>query len=138
MTREEIKDIAQNLDCGFRCFVHRHKKDVKFMPDPDNYPDIDTSAWDKDIKAINRNRQDYIEIAGMDSGASFRLMQEFVGMVDDEGLQEKLAHALRRPKPFWNFKYELSQFEIYRDKWFKFKEERLIEMVEEQVELNGL
>lgn len=52
MTKEQIKDIAGNLECGFKCFVHRRTGDLKFFPGFDQYPDIDIDAWKDDIKLV--------------------------------------------------------------------------------------
>jgi hypothetical protein len=138
MTKEQIKDIAGNLDCGFRCYVHRDRKDIIFIPDTDQHFDMDMSEWKSEIKAIKKDVHNYVEIVGLDSRGSFQLMTDFVDTVDEVNLQEKLGQALSRPKPFWNFKFELNQSQVYRDKWFKFKEEKIIALVEGQVEAKGL
>ena len=94
MTKEQIKDIAENLDCGFKCFVHRETKGIKFIPDTDQHSDMETDAWEDEIETIDNNIDDYIEIEGMESEDSFKLMEDFVDTIEDTTLQNKLGQAL--------------------------------------------
>ena len=95
-------------------------------------------AWSADIEEIDNNFDDYIQIEGMESHDSFRVMEEFIDTVDNERLKEKLINALQRRKPFQNFKLTIDNSGEYRDKWFKFKEQALIDWVESQLRANGL
>jgi hypothetical protein len=65
-------------------------------------------------------------------------MADFVETVDNEKLRESLIQALDRPKPFRNFKFTIDNSGPYRDKWFKFKDKKLIEWVESQLQEKGL
>ena len=138
MTREQIKDIAENLDCGFRCFIHRDTREVKFVPDRDRFPDMDTDPWAADYKEIKRKRDDYIEIDAMSSGDSFRLMADFVDTVDDNRTRARLEQALNGSKPFRNFKFQIDNSGPFRIKWFEFKETRLIAWVEDMLKAYNL
>lgn len=138
MEKEKIKDIADNLDMGMRCFVHLKTKEVKFIPDYDKHPDMDSEIWSADDEEFENNFDDYLEIDAMDSRDSFRVMADFVDTVDNENLKEKLVDALNRPKPFQNFKFTIDRSGDYRDKWFKFKDKELMYWVENQIQEKGL
>jgi hypothetical protein len=138
MEKEKIKDIAENLDIGMRCFVHLKTKELKVIPDIDKHPDIDSEVWSAGIEEIENNLDDYVEIDSMDSRDSFRVMADFVDTVDDENLKEKLADSLDRPKPFQNFKFTIDRSGEYRDRWFKFKEKKLMDWIENQIQKKGL
>lgn len=140
MEKEKIKDIADNLSMGMKCFVHLKTKETKIIPDYDRNPDFDPESWpaDDDDLDIEKNPGDYLEIEAMESRDSFRVMADFVDTVDDEKLREKLIDSLQRPKPFQNFKFTIDRSGDYREKWFKFKDEKQIEWVERQIEANGL
>jgi hypothetical protein len=133
MTKEQIKEIAGNLEMGFRCLIHKESLKMTFIPDEDKHLDIEIESWKKELKAINKTRNKYFEIDGMDSRNSFRIIEEFIESVDDRHLQEKLGQAIRRPKPFSNFKFEIDNSGPVRDKWFAFKENKLMEWVEGQL-----
>jgi hypothetical protein len=100
MEKEKIKDIAENLDIGMKCFVHLETKEIKFIPDFDKHPCMDSEVRSADNKEIENNLGAYLEIDGMDSRDSFRVMEDFVDTVENENLKEKLVDSLHRPKPF--------------------------------------
>jgi hypothetical protein len=138
MTEEQINELADNLDFGLRCFVHKDKKTIVTTPDTINNPDSDSESWDEANEEIENNFDSYVEIEKMDSHELFRLMEKFIDMVDNAPLRDKLEEALRRPKPFANFKFDIDNSGSYRQKWFDFKKQQMIEWVQEQVIVNDL
>jgi hypothetical protein len=135
MTKEQLNEIAENLDCGFRCFIHKDTAEIRCIPDERQFWDYDQEAWEEDIKAIRKEKKKYLEIEKMPSGEEFALMEEFVDLVDQQGLREKLRQILSRPKPFRNFKAELDQAGPYRDKWFEFRTNKMRAWVSHQWQL---
>jgi hypothetical protein len=79
-----------------------------------------------------------VEIEKMDSHESFRLMEKFIDTVDNVPVHDRLEEALRRPKPFANFKFDIDNSGLYRQKWFDFKKLQMIEWVRGQVIVNDL
>lgn len=138
MTDEQINELADNLDCGLRCFVHKGNKTVLTTPDKSNYPDIDSELWDEINGEIENNFDSYVEIEKMDSHESFRLMERFIMTVDNLQLRDRLELAVRRPKPFANFKFDIDNSGPYRQKWFDFKKRQTIEWVKRQLSINKL
>ena|SRR5688572_15656118 len=138
MTDEQITELADNLDCGLRCFVHRDTKTIVTTPNAVNDPLSDSELWDDANREIENNFDSYAEIDKIDSRESFRLMEKFIETVENERVRDKLDQALRRPKPFWNFKFEVDNSGPYRQKWFDFKKQQLIEWVKEQLTVNNL
>jgi hypothetical protein len=138
MEKEKIKDIADNLEFGMRCFIHSKSKEIKFIPDHDKHPDMDSEIFAEDDEEIENNFRDYIRIEGMNSHESFKVMRDFIETVDNEVLRERLIHALNRPKPFSNFKFTIDNSGQYRDRWFKFKDKKIMDWVENQLQENGL
>jgi hypothetical protein len=138
MTEEQINELADNLDFGLRCFVHKDKKTIVTTPDTINNPDSDSESWDEANEEIENNFDSYVEIEKMDSHELFRLMEKFIDMVDNAPLRDKLEEALRRPKPFANFKFDIDNSGSYRQKWFDFKKQQMIEWVQGQVIVNDL
>ena len=130
-----IKEIAEYLDCGMRCFLHKKTKNLITILDKDDWFDDDAGDWAEDIEEIDSNKADYIEFEKMDSKDSFRVMADFAENVDDTKLQERLINALNKPKPFRYFKWEIDNSGEYREKWFDFKNMRYIEYVKQQIEV---
>jgi hypothetical protein len=138
MTDEQINELADNLVSGLRCFVHKEKKTIVTTPDTISNPDSDSEWWDEANKEIENNFDSYIEIEKMDSHESFRLMESFINTVDNVPLRDRLEEVLRRPKPFANFKFDIDNSGPYRQKWFDFKKQQIIEWVQRQVIVNDL
>jgi len=59
MTNEQINELADNLDCGLRCFVHKEKKIIVTIPDTINNPDSDSEWWDEANDEIENNFDSY-------------------------------------------------------------------------------
>ena len=138
MSDEQINELADNLDSGLRCFVHKEKKTIVTTPDTLNNPDSDSEWWDAANEEIENNFGSYVEIEKMDRHVSFRVMEDFINTVDNLTLRDKLEEALRRPKPFANFKFAIDNYGLYRQKWFDFKKLQLIEWVKGQLIVNDL
>ncbi|UXE67188.1 MAG: hypothetical protein KA713_01455 [Chryseotalea sp. WA131a] len=138
MTDEQINELADALDSGLRCFVHKEKKAIVTTPDTINNPDSDSEWWDEANEEIENNFDSYVEIEKMDSHESFRLLEKFINTIDNLPLRDRLEEALRRPKPFANFKLTIDNSGLYRQKWFDFKNVQLIEWVKGQLIVNDL
>ena len=78
------------------------------------------------------NLDKLVEFEKMSTRESFEMMEEFIDTVEDENFKQKLIYALNRNKPFRNFKYEIDYSDEYRQRWFKFKEEKYLECVEKK------
>jgi hypothetical protein len=138
MTDEQINELTDNLDCGQRCFVHKEKKNIVTIPDIINNPDTDLEHWEEESEEIENNFDSYVEIEKMDSRESFQVMKDFIDTVDNIQLREKLGEALRRPKPFANFKFDIDNSGPYRQKWFDFKKQQMTKWVKGQLNINKL
>jgi Uncharacterised protein family (UPF0158) len=134
-TKEHIKEIAEQIDCGFRAFYHRQTGDLLFIPDSLKHPEMETEAWEEDIEKLDNNFSDYAEIEAMNSTDSFQLMHDFTELLDNSNLlKNKLRIALTRKKPFREFKFVIDNSGDYRQQWFDFKNLKLKQWVENQID----
>jgi len=132
LTDNQIREIAELLECGHQCFVHKPTRTIEYHPDPlDSF--YDPEPWQDLIDKIEENWNDYERFEKMDSSKAFRVMEDFVDSLDNDDLNKRFEYALSRPKPFRNFKYEIDQSE-YRQAWFDFRLNANIEWVKEQLE----
>jgi short-subunit dehydrogenase involved in D-alanine esterification of teichoic acids len=56
-------------------------------------------------------------------------MRKFAEQVDSAELRYSLVNALNKKHPFQNFKWVVDNSGLYRQKWFDFKNQSLIEWV---------
>jgi hypothetical protein len=135
-TKQQIKEIADQLDCGFRAFYHKQNAELIFVPNTEKHPNMDTEAWEDDLDKLDENYLDNKEIEGMDSSDSFSVMQDFAEQINDSRLQEKLFNALNRKHSFREFKFVIDNAGEYRNAWFDFKNKQYFEWVENQINLH--
>nr|MBP9135252.1 hypothetical protein [Saprospiraceae bacterium] len=62
----------------------------------------------------------------------FEMMSEFAGQLTDHNLQSRLLDALRRNKPFKEFKFVIDNSGKCRQQWFDFKNKWQQEFVSKQ------
>jgi len=132
LTEEQIKEIAGQIDSGMICYVHKLTSKIISVIDLDNF-DADRELWEKDLKEIEDNSANYLKIENMSSTEKFELMEEFAENLDNSLLQEKLINALEKSKPFRNFKWLIDNSGVYRQKWFDFENQKMIDWVKQQL-----
>lgn len=135
-TKDQIKEIAEQLDCGFLAFYHKSSRELIFVPDSDRVIDIDTNDWQNEFSKLKKNSSQYQEIHAMQSKDSYRVMADFAEQVKDTDLQAELINALNRKNPFREFKLAIDS-STERQVWFDFKNKRLIEWTEKQLKFLG-
>ena len=73
-SKEEIKEIADQLDMGFSAFYHKDTGDLIFVPDLDQFFGMDLESWEEEFDKLKKNKKKLIEIERMSSNDSFRVM----------------------------------------------------------------
>lgn len=135
ITEKIIKEIAEEMDCGLRCYCHPQSGKLIFRSDSGDDDFTDLEAWiDEDEKGENDNSGCF-EIEPMQSSDSFRVMADFAAQLpENEKLKTRLITALNNRKPFANFKLQIDNSGIYRQQWFDYKSERLRGWVKEKLD----
>ena len=139
ISKEKIKEIAEDLDCGMKCYYNKKTKEITTILDFESHIGADEEPWEDVINEVEENWDDLVEFEMMDSRESFRVMADFAEEVDKSALREKLIDALNRSKPFGNFKWIIDNSADYRQNWFDFKNQKYIEWVETRIsDLNSM
>lgn len=134
LTKQQIKEIAEQLDSGFRCFWNMENSDLLFVPDTVKYPEIDTEPWAKEIELLDKHKGDYTEIEPQESSDSFKIMADFVNTLPESNyLKNRLTKALNKKRPFREFKSEMDNSREYRQMWFDFKNQEIQKWVQEKI-----
>jgi hypothetical protein len=120
-TAENIKEIAEQLDCGFRAFIHKTTQQILFVPDENFLTDIDLDPWNEELEQLENNITDHYEIDKWTSSEAFETMSEFADQLTDSNLQNRLFDALRKNKPFREFKSVIDNSRDFRQQWIDFK-----------------
>jgi hypothetical protein len=127
----DIAKIAEELDGGLKVFIHKTTNEILSMSDPDE----DDDSWQDEIKKLKASRSSFHQIKPMTSRESFEVMEAFAQQVTDENhLQSRLLDALRRRKPFQEFRRELNYSETHLDNWYAFRKKSYEDFVEQQLQ----
>ncbi len=135
LTKDQIKEIAGQLDCGMRCYINKETGEIKTVLNFESWQTDDREPWQDVLNELDENLDKYFEIERMESHDSFKIMADFTETVDSRELRDSLIYALNRKHPFQNFKWVVDNSGPYRQKWFEFKDQRLIEWVKDQLEV---
>jgi len=134
LSEEQIKEIAEQIDFGYKCFWNRQEGELIFIPDELRHIGIDMDAWEDEVKKVEENWDLYEIISPLGSRDSFKIMSDFVDTLGDSNrLKYRLIDALNKRKPFREFKFVIDNSGDYRQHWFDFKNEWLEEWVRERV-----
>ena len=135
---ETIKEIAEQLDMGMKCFYHIPTGELEYFPDElKGHAGFDEELWQETIDKVEENYHEYIPFDGMESHESFRIMETFIAEIDDEKTRQRFEDAIGYRKPFQNFKQLLSDYPGLREQWFSYKEECYIQFVKSQIDMYG-
>ena len=133
VSKEILNDIADSLEAGFKCYIHKETHEVITFPDEDRFTDMDQEPWQDDIDKVFDNHEKYIEIENMNSSESFRVMEDFVHSMENNSMKIRLLQAIEGLKPFGNFKHQIENSGDYRELWFTFRRNKNIDWVQNQL-----
>jgi len=131
--RKIVHNIAEYIACGLVCYLNPETlEDVpkNLTMDPDEFEAITGELWEETFKHEQWER--CITIEPRESFEGFKIMERFIGEIDDKRFGQKLMDILNRKRPFANFKAHVEGSE-YRQKWFNFKQSQLEQMVWDEI-----
>jgi len=137
LTNVQIREIADGLESGMRCYYNRLTGDIKTIIDFERWADADREFWEEDLEEIDEHFDDYYVFDNLSTSESFDIMSDFVDAINDSKIKSKLINALNKPKPFSNFKRAIDDSGDYRQQWFEFKTSRYIEWVQGQIDFEN-
>lgn len=135
-TPTQIKEIAEQLDCGFCCYYNTKTGEIISIPDfEDSISDFE-EFYGEDLAKIKKDKKNYVIITKPSSREGFEIMENFIDEVEDIKLRDELSNALNKKKPFSHFKF-IVENSAYRQTWFDFKAEQIQRLVIEQMLMNS-
>jgi hypothetical protein len=150
LTPQQIKEIAENLECGFRCFCNRKTGTVvtlspsqDYLLDEDYEVDEDEDndfleEYKEELKDLRDNWMDYFEIEKPETHEAFKVMEHFVDTLNDSNpLRNQLINALNRKGPFGNFKHLIENAGAERQAWFDFRDKAMRQYVRNQIHIEN-
>lgn len=134
ITDEQIKQIAEDLDCGMVVYFHTETKEIESHPDFDNNEYADQSFFRDVMRKIEKDIDKYLEFEPLQPYESFKIMELFIDEVKDEDVQNKLFNSIKRKKPFRNFREVLNGYPQLLEEWYAFKSDYYKNQVKDIIE----
>ena len=130
-----VKQIAQELDCGFDCYYNSKTDEIVAIPNFAQFSDEEDfkEAFSDSLEKVEKHKTDFIKFETLESFESFKIMELFVEQLSDQNLKSELENVLANKKPFQNFKHKIDHSE-FRQSWFEFKKSELEKIVENQLD----
>ena len=130
-----IKEIAQELDCGFDCYYNSKTDEIISIPSLSQFSDEEDfkEAFSESLEKVEKHKTDFIKFETLESFESFKIMELFVEQLSDQHFKSELENILANKKPFQNFKHKVDHSD-FRQNWFEFKQKELEKRVENELE----
>jgi hypothetical protein len=100
------------------------------------FPEDELPGWGEEEKTPDD--LPLVSVPGADPAEGFRDMEDFVRGVEDPACRSTLNRALGGQGSFSRFRDALSAYPEERERWFKFKEDRVRSRVLEWLADNGI
>jgi hypothetical protein len=128
LSEKEIKQLAEELDCGLEIHINLDDNTIKALPNDDDLENYDDdNLWANDIAEIEA-WENSIKLEPLESWVSYKFMEDFIETLSDHQMQAKLEIALGKRRPFAHFKAIVENSE-YRQLWFEYHNERYLQAI---------
>jgi hypothetical protein len=121
-SEEMIKEIAEQLDSGMKCFYRLSTGELVIYPDELRMGgDIDEEVWGEEVE---EKYYESIPFNAMENHESYQIMENFINQIAASRIRTKLEEIIQRRKAFQQFKYLLLNYPDLGQKWFTYKDFR--------------
>lgn len=122
LSKQQINSIAQDLDAGRKCYVHKTTGVIISIPSKPDELDENFEKRKVELKEVELNPNQYILVAEMPTSDTFRIMRRFLGKVSNPKIRGKLIIAISQNKPF----RDILDYngDVLQD-WYDFKQEAI-------------
>jgi hypothetical protein len=131
LSENTVREIADWLQCGLECWIHKLKGTMYFLPKKDD-PYFDPEQWREVLYALEGNESDYLVFQTMDSSQSYRMMQDFTWSLQESFERTELERALKSARPFHHFKLLVDVSDL-NEKWSNHRFDAHMDWVKSQV-----
>lgn len=132
---EELCFLFEDSSCEHRGYLDIKTGEIIQIFDDIMDPDEKEELDDKVDEGLGER---YIAIPNAESYDGYKDMENFIKTIKEVKLKEKLYNAITRKGAFKRFKDVLNSYPKERERWFKFKDEKVKERVNEWLEEEGI
>lgn len=132
---QEICFLFEDSSCEHRGYLDLKTGEIIQIFDDIMDPDEKEFLDDKVDEGLGER---YITIPNAESYDGYQDMKDFIDTVKEMKLKEKLYNAISGSGAFRRFKDVLNYYPKEKERWFKFKDEKVMERVNEWLEEEGI
>ncbi|TRZ89490.1 MAG: hypothetical protein D4R88_05410 [Methanosarcinales archaeon] len=132
---QEICILFEDSSCEHRGYLDMKTGEIIQIFDDIMDADENEELDDKVDEGLGER---YIAIPNAESHDGYHDMEDFIETVNDRNLKEKLNIAISGKGAFRRFKDVLNSYPKERERWFKFKDDKIKERVNEWLEEEGI
>src|SRR3972149_2554227 len=132
---KEICILFEDSSCEHRGYLDLKTGEIVQIFDDIMDPDEKEELDDKVDEGLGKR---YITIPNAESHEGYQDMEDFIETVKEVKLKEKLYNAITRKGAFRRFKDALNSYPNERERWFKFKDEKVMGRVNEWLDEEGI
>jgi len=92
-------------------------------------PDLDDDIGYEDVE----NKERYFCIEPITSNEGYEIMQDFTASIESDEIRDRLIDALEQKKPFRNFKDTITEYPDIENRFHKYKDNRLKDILRNQL-----
>lgn len=126
-----MREIADWLQCGLQCWIHKMSGTMYFLPDM-NDPLLDPEPWSDVLSQVEGRESEFAIFESMNGRMVYATMLDFTHHLESSSVKDDLEFALRSHKPIQNFKFRVENSAL-REEWFNFRFKAHMEWVRSQL-----
>jgi Uncharacterised protein family (UPF0158) len=135
ISAKQISDIAQKLNSGCHCFVHRKTMAIIAIPDFADLSEEKIESFEVSIEKIENNPDKYLSIEMPEGRDLFYIMENFTNSLDaNDAVKAKLQIALKNRKPANAFMAAIKKEKKHTSQWEIFVQKGMTNYVKECIE----
>lgn len=111
---EDIAQAFEEMDANWKPYLHKKSGEIIFVPQTEeafNEVDEEEKNLYYEIDALS----DYIVLPDQKELREFDIMEQYTDDLANVGMQQRLYNALRKPKPFRNFRAQIRLLNLEED-----------------------
>jgi len=136
LSEEQIKDISEDLQLGFKVYINKETLETRSIYDFGYLSGV-SDLWEEELNRIKKNWNNYFEIRGMEPWEVFEIMEDYIQEIVKKEDESDLLDALKDKRSFAKFR-ALVEGSDYKQSWFTFRKDRYLKYVRNKLQSEEL
>ncbi len=125
-----VREIADWLQCGVECWIHKAKGTIHFLPDLKD-PLIDSGSWKEVLDDVSGRESEFAIYQMMDHNMFYQVMKDFALLKNHGEVRDVLMHSLVSVNPIKSFRAVIEE-NLLQEAWVDYLFDANMEWVKSQ------